>query len=91
MSENSLYGWFEDIGPIPAYDPPHNAPCPYCGDELVADDVRTHSFMAADGRPERFYFYRTHRTCDETATEGAKQSIFSAVIERVTLVEGKQP
>lgn len=80
---NDLYGWFDSAEQRePTYDPPHNAPCPYCGSPCSDDDVRTHSLMAAENAKRAFY-YRTHITCDEAATDGEKQSIFDAVIERI--------
>lgn len=88
---SDLYGWFDDCyADKPAYDPPHNAPCPYCGDPMNLSDIRTHSFVAASGGT-RSYFYRTHRTCDTAATDGAKQSILGGVIELVTVCEGTRP
>ena len=79
---NETYGWFDEAIGEPAYDPPHDAPCLYCGTRLTADDVRTHSVMAQHGA-ERCYFYRTHRTCDEAATEDQQQAIMSAVLRRI--------
>jgi hypothetical protein len=82
---NDLYGWYEradQASDAPTYDPPHDAPCPYCGNALIAGDVRAHSMMAVE-RPTRSYFYRTHRTCDDTASDGQKQSVFDGVLYRV--------
>lgn len=64
-----FYGWFENLqDETPAYSPPRDAPCPFCGKPISADDVRTHSFMyASGGYAERSYFYRTHRTCAEAS------------------------
>ena len=51
---------------MPDYDPPHDAPCPFCGKPISPDDVRTHSLMFTSASyAKRSYFYRTHRTCDE--------------------------
>ena len=79
---NKLYGWFSSLEEGPDYDPPHDAPCPYCGDPLTPDDVRTHSFVGE--KAEMCYFYRTHRTCDDVALEGAQQSILGGIIEQIT-------
>lgn len=58
-----IYGWFHSAEQtIPSYDPPHDAPCPFCSKPIHADDVRTHSIMW-DNERKRSYFYRTHRTC----------------------------
>jgi hypothetical protein len=87
------YGWFDSAGldAPPAYDPPRDAPCPYCGEPLRPNDVRTHSLMAADGPRDRSYFYRTHTTCDDAATEGQRQSLFGGMIERITAEQQKRP
>lgn len=62
-----FYGYFEDTGETPEYDPPHDAPCPFCGKPVVPGDVRLHSLMYSAGSyAKRSYFYRTHRTCAET-------------------------
>jgi hypothetical protein len=68
MTEQLFYGYFEDPRPgaPPEYDPPHDAPCPFCGKAVSPDDVRTHSLMF-DSRTyaHRSYFYRTHKSCAE--------------------------
>jgi hypothetical protein len=71
MSEgNAFYGWFEDATQTtPAYEPPRDAPCLFCGFPLRPDDVRTHSFTHAGEYAARSYFYRTHRTCDDVADQ----------------------
>lgn len=79
---NETYGWFDEAIGEPAYDPPHNAPCLYCGLPMTADDVRTHSVMA-QYNAERSYFYRTHRTCDEVASDAQKQAIMGGVLDRI--------
>lgn len=79
---NETYGWFDEAIGEPVYDPPHNAPCLYCGVPLSADDVRTHSIMSAMGA-ERSYFYRTHRTCDDVASDDQKQAIMGGVLDRI--------
>lgn len=91
---SNLFGWYSSADQEPDrpdHDPPHDAPCPYCGDPLNPDDVRTHSFVAQESNPgDRSYFYRTHRTCDDAATEAEKQSIFDAVISRINHTHGLQ-
>ena len=63
---NLFYGWFDDRGqPRPTYEPPRDAPCPYCGKPVHAENVRTHSLMYQGVYAARNYFYRTHRTCDD--------------------------
>jgi hypothetical protein len=68
MSE-CLFGWFDDEDQsTPAYDPPRDAACLFCGAPITADDVRTHSIMYRGSG--RCYFYRTHRTCAEKDKTG---------------------
>jgi len=33
-----FYGWFEGTSDRPEYDPPHNAPCPFCGKPVTPDE-----------------------------------------------------
>jgi hypothetical protein len=69
MAEQTFYGYFEDAAPDakPEYDPPHDAPCPFCGKPITPDDVRTPSMMYTSASyAKRSYFYRVHRSCDET-------------------------
>lgn len=64
--EQTFYGICEEGTEGTVYDPPHDAPCPFCGKPIHADDVRTHSLMySAPAYAKRSYFYRTHRTCAE--------------------------
>lgn len=61
---NVFYGWFDDPNQTePTYEPPRDAPCPFCGLRVHAGDVRTHSLMFKGEYGPRSYFYRTHRTC----------------------------
>jgi hypothetical protein len=64
---NRFYGWFDDPNQIePTYEPPRDAPCPFCGFAIHGGDVRTHSLMYRHEYGRRSYFYRTHRTCAES-------------------------
>ena len=70
MSDVKIYGWFDDADQTEStYDPPLDAPCPYCGKPInPPDDVRTTSMMwAGEVYAKRSYFYRQHRTCDDAA------------------------
>jgi len=82
---NDVYGWYDNAEQPknqPSYDPGFYVPCLYCGEPLTDDNVRTHSFSAmTDG--SKSYYYRTHRTCDEQATEKEKTSIWHAVMQRI--------
>lgn len=69
-----LWGWFEEAGTDEAvYEPPHDAPCPYCFVPINANDVRTVSLMWQSPQyAKRSYFYRAHRTCANAAAEAGK-------------------
>lgn len=63
-----FYGYFEDPSPDakPEYDPPRDAPCPFCGKPVHAGDVQTPSMMyASRSYAQRSYFYRQHKSCSE--------------------------
>jgi len=67
--EQIFYGYCDAATPDGKadYEPPRDAPCPFCGKPIHAGDVRTHSLMySAPSYAQRSYFYRTHRTCAET-------------------------
>lgn len=79
-----IYGWYD--GPdtpcdSPSYDPPLDSACPHCGVPLCAEDVRTHMFSAPG--LERGFFYRTHRSCDQRASDGERDGVFHSVIDRI--------
>jgi hypothetical protein len=87
-----LYGWFDKADAPPVYEPPLDTPCPYCGLPCTDDDVRTHSFVSLERRAgRRSYFYRTHQTCDDQASEGEQESIFNGVVEQIAVIEGEEP
>jgi hypothetical protein len=81
---NFFYGWFDDPDqPQPTYDPPRNAPCPFCGSPIHAEDVRTHSLLYRGEYAARSYFYRTHRTCaEEDQTNAAMDGFVLNMIRR---------
>ena len=63
-SGNKFYGWFDDAEQTePSYDPPHNAPCPFCGVSISGDDVQTPSLLYVGQYAARSYFYRQHKSC----------------------------
>lgn len=66
-----IWGWYDDATQVaPTYEPPRDAPCPYCLAPIVPGDMRTISIMnAGPSYAKRSYFYRAHRTCCEAATE----------------------
>jgi hypothetical protein len=84
VSEQIFYGYFEDpASAVPDYDPPHDAPCPFCGHPISPDDVRTHSMMyTTPSYAKRSYFYRTHRTCAEKETDTAMDNFVLDMIRR---------
>ena len=66
LEGNRFYGWFDDAEQsAPSYEPPRDAPCLFCGNQIHAEDVRTHSIFHRGEYGARSYFYRTHRTCAE--------------------------
>lgn len=66
-AEQIFYGWFENAqDTLPAYEPPRDAPCPFCGRPVFEGDVRSHSLIHGErSYAQRSYFYRTHRSCAE--------------------------
>ena len=82
MGDLKMYGWFDSAAATtPTFDPWPNAPCPHCGEAITELDVKTHSFAKAD-MPERSYFYRTHKTCDENVTEAERDAYLQHLMER---------
>lgn len=82
-SENLIFGWFDDAAQkAPSHDPPHDAPCLFCGSAIHAEDVRTHSLMYAGEYAARSYFYRTHRTCADRNSDTAVDGIVLDMIAR---------
>jgi hypothetical protein len=80
---SDLYGWFDDPNQtVPTHDPPHDAPCPYCGEPIAADDVRTECFTP-QFEQKRSYFFRYHRTCADLATQEQRDAITEGVIARI--------
>jgi hypothetical protein len=72
-------GYFDQPGQtIPAYDPPVDLPCPYCEEPMNRFNIRTHGFMNTRHR-RRSWFFRTHRTCDEKASEEQKNKLFESM------------
>ena len=85
-----LWGWFDDADQTEAgYEPPHDAPCPYCFVPINRDDVRTHNLMwKAREYAKRSYFYRTHRTCDDAAkvrgvVNGSAESMDGRILDAI--------
>lgn len=84
MTKQHFYGWYDDTTQDgPTYDPPHDAPCPFCGAPISAEDVRTHSLMHTGAYAARSYFYRTHRTCaDADKTDVGMDGFIFGMIDR---------
>jgi len=84
LEGNTFYGWLDDATQDePTYEPPRNAPCPFCGHPIHADDVTTHSLMYRGQYAARTYFYRTHRTCaDQDDTGTAMDGFILSMIEK---------
>jgi hypothetical protein len=84
MDGNAFYGWFDDPGQAhPTYEPPRDAPCPFCGFPVHAEDVSTHSLIYKGQYAARTYFYRTHRTCaDQDPTRTAMDGFILNMITK---------
>lgn len=81
-SDNGIYGWFDDPEQsLPSYDPPRDASCLFCGNAIRADDVRTHSLMVPEEYASRSYFYRTHRSCAESADHHVDEVVFQMIAQ----------
>lgn len=81
-----LYGWYDRPDqPIeqPTYNPEHPGVCLFCGGTTSDQDVRTHSLMPLHREPPRSYFYRTHRTCHESASDEQRIAIDDIVFESI--------
>jgi hypothetical protein len=79
-----IYGWYDRPDqPVdqPTFNPSFPGPCLFCGNETSESDVRTHSLMAMDGA--RSFFYRTHRTCHESADDTARNAIDQVVWDAI--------
>jgi hypothetical protein len=80
---NVIFGWFDDTDQtVPSHDPPHDAPCLFCGSSIHAEDVRTHSLIYTGEYAARSYFYRTHRTCADRDSKAAMDGIVLDMISR---------
>lgn len=75
-----LWSWFDDASQgKPTYDPPYDAPCPYCLAPITEADVRTHSLMMAGP------------TCDEDANSrgdgpGNEKSMDNRIFDAIAKV-----
>jgi len=99
----SIYGYFDDDGAIPAYDPGLDVDCPICHKKLE-EPVVTPSFIAPydvkdflEGSESteklRSYFYRVHRDCLRTLPH-EEQIAITSEIEGViidAIWKGRQP
>jgi hypothetical protein len=79
-----IYGWYDQPDqPIehPTFNPSFPGPCLFCGKDTSEDDVRTHSLMPMISA--RSYFYRTHRTCSQSATTEQSRQIDGVVLDSI--------
>ncbi len=79
-----IYGYYDRADqPIeqPTINPAFDAPCLFCDKPLTEDDMRTHSIMPIGS--SRSYFYRTHRTCHESASSQRNGEITDFVFDSV--------
>jgi len=83
-STEKLYGWYDRADqPVdqPTYNPAFPGMCLFCGTATTEEDVRTHSIMPMGAK--RSYFYRTHRTCHETASDEQRNHIDGIVFDSI--------
>lgn len=82
--QQQIYGWYDSAHQPkdkPTYNPPFDALCPYCDLPLSDEDMRTHS-MLMENAPQCFFF-RTHRTCDESASPEQRQAVDDKIWELI--------
>jgi len=75
-TDRKLYGWYDRPDqPVdqPTYNPEFPGPCLFCGENTSEENVRTFSLLMEGSN--RAFFYRTHRTCHETASEKQRREI----------------
>lgn len=83
-TQTKIYGWYDSPhqpSDRPTFNPPTDADCPYCHLPMTLDDIRTHS-MLMENAPQCFFF-RTHRTCDEAATDEQRVSTDNKIWELI--------
>jgi hypothetical protein len=82
LSSLPYWGWFENEGDTPAFDPGLRVPCLLCGKALDMGDIRTTSLMWPQGN--KSLFYRTHRSCHDAASAETISVIDEAVLNEAT-------
>jgi len=85
MSEQkqNIFGYFDSPEQTsPAFDPGYQVSCPFC-DKPLGDrsGIVATSLMRQDRIDNRSYFYRSHRTCRDWATDDQKIDIESRIID----------
>lgn len=83
--KEKIYGYYDKADqPIdqPTYNPAFDSPCLFCGEKITENDMRTHSMMLV-GKMSRSYFYRTHATCHEKASDRQRFEIDDIVFENI--------
>lgn len=79
-----IYGWYESPGQpanMPTVDATFPGVCIFCGGDTSTEDVRTHSLMPVGA--SRSYFYRTHRTCHERASQADRDAMDEAILDMI--------
>jgi hypothetical protein len=80
-----IYGWFDSADQHPdqpTFTPSFPGICLFCGELMSPADVRSHALMPFPYK--RSYFYRTHRTCHEAATEQQRRDIDRVVLDSIS-------
>jgi hypothetical protein len=61
----TIYGYFDDYGTVPTFDPGLDVNCPVCHKKL-SDPMKTINLMLPGDK--RSYFYRVHKPCWDNLT-----------------------
>ena len=81
MSDIKLFGYYNDTGNIPAYDPGLDCICIYCRKKLELPVRTTSMIVPGDNKS---YFYRVHRGCsDKMQTEGSESHYEGLIIDAI--------
>lgn len=52
----------------PEHTPPTTGPCPFCGEPITPETIRTINVMPVDRSTKASLFYFVHRKCHDAAT-----------------------
>lgn len=77
-----IFGYFDNplFSDVPSHDPGLETICPLCADKLKRP-VKTISLMREND--PKSYFYRTHKSCYENASEDEIMRVESSLIDNL--------